>query len=230
MSAEPDNKQSASRNSVCIGSDPETWIDTVNLFHYQKVPGMDFDTWAAFIPKSIRSSWPDSPFGLLTDANGRHLVNLQFAEHLAKQGPLNLFGAMACIVIDEELHGLRSEFPRGHAWRMIRDFEALALDEEKLDPPLLHEFLEVRSCFDCWIREVNGTYQPVHGRDYFGNTFDDLIGEANYYKSSLAEQIQVHLFDLWFSKDFATRLALATPTRRGALLRMLLGDTPDRRA
>lgn len=195
-----------------------------SLSLYLGIPHMDFYGWSDFMKIMLPDPESAPHFSTMLDCRGDVVLNLKFAEFLAKRGPRNLFGSIARIVIDEELYGPRSKFPPSHARRMLQFFEALVYDDQ-LDPPLLHQFLEVESPFDCWLKEQIERFQPVYERDYSANTFDDLIDEAAYHKSSLLEQFQVHLFDVWLDKNFATKVAMASPTRRGALLRMLLEGT-----
>ena len=225
---EPDDKELASRSHVTHGrAGSGAWIQAESLFCHLGRPEMSGESWAASLHRILASSEVASPMRLMYGPGDALFLNLELAGFLAKEAKRNLIGSFARIVIDEELSDPKGKFPEGHANDSIKLFEALANDEKWLDPLMLHAFLDLDICFDCWIAKLVKNFQPIKDRDYSGGSFDDLFDEASRHGSSLADQFHVHLFTLWFSSEFATKIAMAESTRRAALIRMWITNAPD---
>lgn len=197
---------------------PDLSIEAELLHPFVSSTDVIFEKWIVMVQKRffLLKRDPEMKMGVMS--NGSLRLSTQFARHFALMAQTTLKGAVALRLIDE---AAQNEF----RWmtdqpnRDLRRFRGLALSRHWVDGLSLHDFLQAESAYTTWVDHLKGSQGMEYGRDCL------RIIDTNQGASEISPQ-DTGLGWLYFSTEFAKKVAMAEPTPRGVAIGQLMRADP----
>lgn len=193
------------------GDPPHYWISAVTIYNCLDTPSTGFAGWISSLISILEAAESNTPYRLRREEDDVYSLNLEFAASFKKDISRDFCGTITMSVIDDILFDAPKPMPDWKIRYRIELLESLSWDGQSVPLGLLHGLLDIGyEDSDYWFLQLIDAFGMVNLRDVLlwdaeGELFTGKDIPWNYEDYERA-----------FSLEFATRVAMATPTYTGA--------------